>query len=102
MSKEFIENRVDMAHNAIDEGDPQAAVNILRNLKLRIHDVHLEEEIKKFEKKEDTRFENKLEEINKSGRDPLRKDRNKQIEIIKYAKRYLNFYDRLRKEHDIY
>lgn len=101
MISEFIKNRLDTAHGLIDEGRYDLAVELLKNMKLRVHEKEAEEEIKKFEEEKDARLEIRLKEIKDSEDDVLRKDANTGEEWGQYAKDYLNFYDRLSKRHDI-
>ena len=100
LSKEFIENRIDMAHNVIDEGNPQGAIGLLKNLKLRIHDRDVELEIKNFEEKTDYDVETRMKEIAVSDDDELRKDANRSKAVMSWAKKYLDFYDRLVDEYE--
>jgi hypothetical protein len=102
MSKDFIESRIDMAHNAIDEGNPQGAIGLLKNLKLRIHDRDVETKIKDFEERTDHEVEHRMKEISISDDDELRKDANRSKAVVSWAKKYLDFYDRVLKEYDVY
>lgn len=101
MVSEFIKNRLDTAHGLIDEGRFDMAVELLKNLKLRVHEKEAEEEIKKYEENHDTDLELKLKEINDSDEDVLRKDANTMTEWSLYAKSYLDFYDKVCKDYDL-
>jgi len=101
MVSEFIRNRLDMAHGLIDEGRFGEAVNLLKNLKLRVHENPAEEKITQFENEKDSALETQLKEIEKSEDDPLRKEANAMSEYELYAKAYLNFYSNLTLHHDI-
>ena len=101
MSKEFIDNRIDMAHNLIDEGNPLNAITLLKNLKLRIHSDEVADKIKEFESKTDKDIEDGLYSINVSDKDELRKDHEKRNLMMDWAKRYLDFYDDLVKGYEI-
>jgi len=92
---EFIADRLNTAHGLIDEGRFDVAVNLLKNIKLRIHEKEAEDEINKFEKEHDARLEISLKEIESSNDDPLRKDANIMGKWESYSKDYLNFYDGL-------
>ena len=102
MSKDFIDNRIDASHNLIDQGDFQGAVNILKNIKIRIHDPVIEQKIKDFEKQHDEEVKNKIEKIQKTYLDSITEYGNESEIAKRYAIAYLNFYDTLRKEHEIY
>jgi len=102
MSKEFLDNRVDMAHNSLDEGDPATSIGLLKNLKLRIHDADVEKEIKDFENKTDTELEMHIKELRGSDRDELRINKLISDEVLNTARKYIDFYDQLLKEYDVY
>lgn len=101
MVSEFIRNRLDTAHGLIDEGRFDMSVELLKNLKLRVHEKEAEDEIKKFEENHDGHFEVKLKEISDSDNDVLRKDADTMMEWSLYAKSYLDFYDKLAKEYKL-
>jgi len=101
MSKEFIDNRIDTAHNLIDEGNPLTAITIMKNLKLRIHSDEVAVKIKEFESKTDDDIEKAIYNINASDKDELRKDHEKKNLMMDWAKRYLDFYDGLVKGYEI-
>lgn len=102
MSKEFIDGRIDLAHNMLDEGNFNGVVSILKNIKTRIHDVELEKNIKEFETSYDAECKRKLEEAQKQVLDAITTNQKEQMIWFDYAKAYLNFYDRLNKEHEIF
>jgi len=101
MVSEFIKNRLDTAHGLIDEGRYDVAVELLKNIKLRIHEQETEDEITKFEKNHDSTLEMRIKEIKDGEEDQLRKDANELQEWALYAKAYLNFYDQISRKHGI-
>lgn len=101
MVSEFIKNRLDTAHGLIDEGRYIMAVELLKNIKLRVHEKEAENEIKKYEEEKDARLEIRIREIKDSEDDVLRKDANTMEEWNQYAKSYLNFYDKLAKKNKL-
>ena len=102
MSKEFIDSRIDAAHDLIDQGDFDGAVTILKNVKIRIHDPTIERLIREFEQEYDGKAKEKLNKLRKMFEDAIVEAGN-EYEIGKsYAIAYLNFYDKLRKEHELY
>lgn len=101
MSKEFVELELDKAHDEINKGDYGGAIERLKNIKLRVHNKEAGETITSFEKKRDNEFNSIVAQIDESGDDELRKDENRGIEIVKYAKSYMNFYDKLLDDYPI-
>jgi len=102
MSKDFIDNEIDEAHDLIKHGDFEQAVMQLKDIKLRVHDKEILDSIKKFENEHDSVLEQRLREIEKSTVDPLRKQSQIFEQLSNYARSYLSFYDKLRKEYEIY
>jgi len=102
MSKDFIDNEIDQAHELIKQGGFEDAVNILKLLKTRIHDDVLISKIKKFEDEHDKKLEERYLEINNSDRHRYDKRDEKMKQLFSYAQSYLHFYDKIRKENDIY
>ena len=102
MSKEFIDNEIDEAHYLIKKGEYEQAVNQLKDIKLRIHDTQILDKIKEFENEHDKKLQERLRAIDNSNKDPLRKQAEAIEQLSRYAKAYLSFYDKLRKEHEIY
>jgi len=102
MSKEFVDNEIDEAHHLIKQGAYEQAVNNLKDLKMRIHEQTVLDEIKTFEEEHDTKLQQRLKNIEGNNEDPLRKQNDGAEQVSKYARAYLSFYDKLRKEHEIY
>lgn len=101
MVSEFIRNRLDSAHSLIDEGSFEAAVNLLKNIKLRVHDEVVSDKISVFEKEHDNTLSKRVNDIRSSSKDSLRKQYEELDQYESYAKSYLSFYDRLSKEYDV-
>jgi len=99
MSKEFIDNEIDEAHQRIKEGDFEGAVEQLKNIKLRIHDESILMDIKEFENGHDKEL---IKTIDSSNKHHFDKHNEQMQQVVKYAKSYLRFYDKLRKENEIY
>jgi len=101
MSREFIENRIDTAHDMIDQGGFEEAVNLLKNLKLRIHEDAASKEINEFEKNHDEMLRRRLNEIEATNKDPLVKAREENSQWSSYAKSYLSFYSKVTRNFDV-
>ena len=102
MSREFIDREIDEAHELIKRGEYEQAVNQLKDIKLRVHEDDVSSKIKNFEDEHDKKLEERLKNIEKGSLDPLRKQSDAISQLVTYAKSYLTFYDRLRKEYEIY
>ena len=102
MSKEFIDSRIDAAHDMLDQGNFEAAVHILKSIKIRVHDVEVEKQITDFEAGKDKEANDKLSQIEQVFSDAISKYGDGTEIARKRAVSYLNFYDKLRKENDIY
>lgn len=101
MASEFIKNRIDLIHALIDDGQYADAVDIAKNLKLRIHDKAVLDKINEFEISCDNEWHKKLDSIDKSSVNPLDKTKPRIKAHAERAKNYLRFYDWLSKEYDI-
>ena len=102
MSSDFIDNEIDQAHDLIKQGVYEQSVSQLKDIKLRVHEPKVVEEIKNFEEEHDKKLEERLKSIDGSNNDPLRKQSDAIEQIAKYARSYLSFYDKLRKDYEIY
>jgi len=101
MVSDFIQNRVDTAHNLIDEGAYSDAVEILKNIKHRVHEEDPRAAIERFENEHDKKLEDLIRSITNNSDDPLRKQHNTIEQWKKYSCSYLNFYSDLIRSHDI-
>jgi len=103
MSGEFIDNKIDMCHELIEQGEYKNVVEILKLMgEIRIHDESLKEKIEKFEKEHDETLDKRLIDIEHSNDHGLIKQDNRVKEWFSYAVAYLKFYDKLRKEYELY
>ena len=102
MSKDFVDQEIDEAHYLIKQGEFEQAVSQLKDIKLRVHDDKLLDKIDIFERKHDDKLKERLTTIEKDNNDPLRKQSDGMEQVAKYARSYLSFYDKLRKEYEIY
>jgi len=103
MSKDFIDERIDACHEALENGEYGNIPSILKLIgEIRIHDQDLKEKIRQFEKQHDEKLERDIMEIEKTNEDSLRKQQKEQKMYYLYAVDYLRFYDKLRKEHELY
>jgi len=107
MVSDFTLQMIDEANALINEGTItkeaaycEQAVKLLKNLKYRIHEEILLNEIKIFEKEHDEKLKQMLAGIENSGDDPLRKRVNtfKQYELNSLI--YLRKYLQLTKDYD--
>ena len=101
MVSEFIQNRIDTAHDMIDQGYYEQAVELLKNLKNRTHETGTYQEIKQWELEHDKKLNELLDNIDHSSDDPLRKQKNKEKKWKEYTQTYLNYYHKLSIENDI-
>ena len=102
MSSDFIDREIDEAHYQIKQGNFEAAVSQLKDIKLRVHEPKVVEVIKNFENEHDSKLEERLKKIDGENSDPLRKQSDAIDQVAKYARSYLSFYDKLRKDYEIY
>jgi len=101
MVSDFIKERINVAHDMIDQNGYNEAVEVLKNLKNRIHEQSVMPEIKRFEDEHDKKLEEMLNKIRTSSDDPLRKQYNEIQQWKKYSQSYLKFYDNITKKHDV-
>ena len=101
MVSSFITDRIDNAHALIDQGSYDQAVELLKNIKFRVHEEGVVAEIETFEKEHDKKLEDMIKGIQTSSDDPLRKQHNELKQWEKYSHMYLRFYDNLTKHHDV-
>jgi len=103
LSSDFIDSRIDACHELIEQGDYKSVPEILKLIgEIRIHDKDVKEEIGKFEKTHDEQLEKNLMDIEHSNLDALNKEAKFNREYYLYAISYLRFYDRLRKEYELF
>jgi hypothetical protein len=104
---EFFRNRLDAAHAMIDERDFERAVEIIKNLSMRIHDAVILNEIKSHDDNIDQTFIKNINAINSKvyTGDPvdIASQRNQDIFMQRQwkAQEYVRFYDLLSREHEL-
>jgi hypothetical protein len=98
---EFFKNRIDTAHALIDEQDYDTPVEILLNLKTRIHDTDLLTKINMHDTEVEKEFQTRYMNISQKGGDPY--DSFKQVLQLKKwrAQEFLKYYDMIIKENDV-
>ena len=101
MVNEFIRNRVDIAHDMIDNGRFDDAVERLKRIKTRIHNDDLLAQVKKWEEDHDKVLKERLEKIEASNKHPYDKQQESVGQWEKYAEAYLSYYDDLNKQHEV-
>lgn len=105
MVNEKIEQKINQAHDLIDGGQYDAAVEIMKNLKTRIHDRIALDLVMDKEKKVEEQYNDAYKtEIAESG-NPLERFTKSSTfinEVNKQrAQEYLKFYDQLNKTQDL-
>ncbi len=97
---EFFQNRLDTAHALIDEHDFDTPVEILQNLKTRIHDSDILTKIGMHETTVEKEYSTRYTLLCQKSGDPY--ESFKQMQILKKwrATEYLTFYDRLVRENE--
>ena len=93
MVNDFIRNRVDIAHDLIDNGRFDDAVTRLKRIKTRIHNDDLLKEVKTWEESHDEVLKDRLEKIEASNKHPYDKQMEATSQYEKYAEAYLSYYD---------
>lgn len=101
MTSEFIMNRINTAHDLIDQGQYNEAVSILKRLKTRIHDEEVIKKIKEWEQVHDETLGKRIEKIRESTKHEVDKQNEMMTQIMNYADSYLSYYDGLTREYDI-
>ena len=98
---EFFLDRLNIAHDLIDNYQYDRAVEIIKNLKTRIHDTELLTKINIHENDIEKRYQSDY--VNLSGKqgDPF--DSFKKVTDLQRwrAQEYLKYYDKLRQEYDL-
>ena len=97
MVNEFLLDRINNAHNLLDNMDLERALWVIKNIKLRIKDKGLLGEISDKENHIDIEYKNKYNNINGDATTQS----GKLIELnIWRCKEYIDFYDTLIKGHE--
>lgn len=98
---DFFNNRIDTAHALIDEHDFDTPVEIIQNLKSRIHDQDILTKCNLHDNDVEKEFNARYTNLCQKSGDPT--ESFKQVMILKKwrAQEYLKFYDKITKEHDL-
>ena len=97
MVNEFLMDRVNMAHALLDQGQLKEALDVTKNIKIRIQDKNLLGEITDKENHIEIEYSNKFKSIDG---DPVTQS-GKLFELNMWrAKEYINYYDRVIRTHE--
>ena len=98
---EFFQNRLDTAHALIDEQRYDDAVEILKNLDIRIHDTSIRTNISMIANDIEKQYTTNLVSLSNKAGDPY--DNFKSALALKKwrSQEYLRFYDQLLKKHEL-
>ena len=98
---EFFQNRINVAHSLIDEGNYDEAIEVLKNLDSRIHDTTVATNIHTTISDIDKQYQTNLIAISSKLGDPY----ENYIAALKLKKwksqQYLRFYDNLLMKHEL-
>lgn len=97
---EFLGDRINIAHNLIDEGQYEQAVEIMKNLKMRIHDQAKKDEMIVWEKQVEENFIKTKKEIPTMFGDIEEQFERYFVLKKQRATKYLEYYDKMIKEYD--
>lgn len=96
-----MKNRLDVAHALIDEHDYDTPVEIIQNLKTRIHETELLAKIKRHEDSIENEYQTEYASISSKVGDPYEAF-SKVLNLKKWrSQEYLKYYDKLMREHDL-
>jgi len=100
MSKVF-NNRIDTAHALIDEHDYDTPVELMQNLRNRIHDQDILTKCTMHDMEVEKQFNARYVSICQKKGDPM--ERTREVLGLKKerAQEYVKFYDKLTKDHDL-
>lgn len=101
MVNEFINERINMAHALIDEGQYDQAVSLLKRLKTRIHDEDLISKIREWEEKHDETLSKRANDIRATNKHEVDKATEIEELVMRYSDAYLSYYHQLIQEHDL-
>ena len=98
---EFFRSRIDIAHDLIDNKNYQEAVELLQNLKTRIHDTTLLTKITMHDDETEKQYSLRRQNIGTRGGDPWDIYKSA-LELEKWrAQEYLKYYDLIGIENDL-
>jgi len=98
---EFFKNRIDTAHALIDEQQYRAAVELILNLKTRIHAPDLLTKINLHDTEVEKEYNQRYQNIGIRGGDPYQIYTDA-VNLEKWrAQEYLKFYDMISRDNDL-
>ena len=98
---EFFKSRLDVAHALIDEQRYDEAVEIIQNLKIRIHTPELLTKVTIHDNEVEKEYNNRYLNISQHAGDPY-ESFNRVMENKKWrAQEYLKYYDLMSIENDL-
>ena len=105
MVSKIFEEKLNLAHNLIDEEHYGEAVDILKNLIARVHDKETLQEITTHMKQVDEMYNKRYKEETDRNGEPWRKY-NEALTFLNdlnkwKAQELLKFFDKMSKEHDV-
>ena len=98
---DFFKNRLDMAHALIDEGQYETAVEVIQNLKVRIHDSTVLTNMNLHDSDVENQFNTRFQNIAMKAGDPTVGYTNLLLLKKWRAQEYLKYYDHMLREHDV-
>ena len=98
---EFFKNRIDTAHALIDERMYDDAVELLQNIKTRIHDAGILSTMNQHDSDVDKEYNKQYATIGTQTGDPY-ESYSKVVQLKRWkAQEYLKFYDKTLREHEL-
>lgn len=97
MSQEFLIDRINTAHELLDNGQVEGALWVLKNIKLRIHEPEILVTIKEKEKKVQNEYNSRYSNIH--GDPAAQMEKLSELNLWR-IKELLTFYDTIVKEID--
>jgi len=101
MSKELVDNKMDIAYNLIEEGNYLEAVNMLSQLKIKCP-PELIKEVKDWEDKKDKQLEKMIADIDDKNIHTIDKEQEKYSKLRDYSWDYYMYYNKIRRENELY
>jgi hypothetical protein len=98
---EFFKNRLDTAHALIDERQYEEAVELIQNLKTRIHDTNVLTQINMHDTETEKQYDTRYQNLAMKAGDPTQSFT--QLVLLKKwrSQEYLKYYDLMLREHDV-
>ncbi|RLF56054.1 MAG: hypothetical protein DRN27_09955 [Thermoplasmata archaeon] len=102
MSKQFIDGLLDNCHQKIIEGEPYGVVEALQSIKIRVHNEAVVAKINEFERDATLKYELAITNNERLSENSIETQRKNSLEYMKLSRKYLSFYDKLSKEHELF